>query len=50
MFTGRRAEDVFGVEPGPWTGLDPAALAAEVMAFVAAGEDRARAGARARWR
>ena len=41
MFTGRRAEDVFMVEPGPWTGQDPAALSAEVMAFVHAGEDPA---------
>jgi sugar-phosphatase len=39
MFTGRRAEDVFVVEPGPWTGQDPAALSAEIMAFVHAGED-----------
>jgi sugar-phosphatase len=39
LFTGRRAEDVFGVEPGPWTGLDPVELAEEVMAFVFAGED-----------
>lgn len=38
IFTGRRAEDVFVVEPGPWTGLDPAALAQEVMAFVFEGE------------
>lgn len=30
VFTGRRAEDVFAVEPGPWEGLDPHALAAEV--------------------
>lgn len=39
LFTGRRAEDVFVVEPGPWTGLDPVALAEEVMEFVFAGED-----------
>ena len=39
LFTGRRAEDVFVTEPGPWTGLDPVALAEEVMAFVFAGED-----------
>ena len=38
LFTGRRAEDVFVVEPGPWTGLDPAALAEEVMEFVFASE------------
>ena len=34
IFTGRRAEDVFAVEPGPWSGLDPAALAREVVPFV----------------
>lgn len=34
VFTGRRAEDVFGTEPGPWTGHDPLALLAEVMRFV----------------
>lgn len=39
LFTGRRAEDVFVAEPGPWTGLDPATLSDEVMAFVHAGED-----------
>jgi sugar-phosphatase len=39
MFTGRRAEDVFVVEPGPWTGHDPAALSEEIMALVHAGED-----------
>jgi mannitol-1-/sugar-/sorbitol-6-phosphatase len=33
LFTGRRAEDVFSVEPGPWTGLDVAELAAEVTAL-----------------
>jgi sugar-phosphatase len=27
IFTGRRAEDVFAVEPGPWSGLDPTGLA-----------------------
>ena len=30
IFTGRRAEDVFAVEPGPWSGHDPHDLAAEV--------------------
>ena len=35
MFTGRRAEDVFAVIPGPWTGHDYDALADEVTAFVA---------------
>jgi sugar-phosphatase len=39
LFTGRRAEDVFVVEPGPWAGHDPEALAREVMAFVHEGED-----------
>ena len=34
LFTGRRAEDVFAVEPGPWSGLDPAALAREVVPFI----------------
>jgi sugar-phosphatase len=34
LFTGRRAEDVFAVEPGPWTGHDVDALAAEVTALV----------------
>ena len=30
LFTGRRADDVFATEPGPWSGHDPAALGAEV--------------------
>jgi len=30
IFTGRRAEDVFAVEPGPWSEHDPHDLAAEV--------------------
>ncbi len=34
MFTGRRAEDVFATEPGPWEGLDPEDLAAEVRGIV----------------
>jgi len=34
IFTGRRAEDVFATEPGPWTGLDPAAVLAEVLLHV----------------
>ena len=34
IFTGRRAEDVFAVEPGPWSGLDPTELAREVVAFI----------------
>ena len=34
LFTGRRAEDVFAAEPGPWTGHDFDALAAEVTALV----------------
>jgi sugar-phosphatase len=37
LFTGRRAEDVFAVEPGPWRDLDPAALASEVRELVHAG-------------
>jgi HAD superfamily hydrolase (TIGR01509 family) len=32
LFTGRRAQDVFATEPGPWAGEDPLALAAEVAA------------------
>jgi sugar-phosphatase len=35
LFTGRRAADVFATEPGPWTGHDFEALAAEVTALVA---------------
>jgi sugar-phosphatase len=34
VFTGRRAEDVFVTEPGPWTGHDPLALLAEVLPFI----------------
>jgi sugar-phosphatase len=34
VFTGRRAEDVFATEPGPWAGHDPAQLLAEVLPFV----------------
>jgi len=34
MFTGRRAEDVFATEPGPWTGMDPVALTASIWPFV----------------
>jgi mannitol-1-/sugar-/sorbitol-6-phosphatase len=34
LFTGRRAEDVFATEPGPWAGQDLAALAAEVGALI----------------
>lgn len=34
MFTGRRGEDVFATEPGPWSAEDPAVLAAEVRARV----------------
>lgn len=34
LFTGRRAEDVFAVEPGPWAGLDPDALKREVLPFI----------------
>lgn len=34
IFTGRRAEDVFATEPGPWSGLDPDRMAREVVAFV----------------
>jgi len=34
VFTGRRAEDVFANEPGPWQGQDPDALLAEVLPHV----------------
>ena len=34
VFTGRRAEDVFATEPGPWQGHDPAALLAEVLPHI----------------
>jgi sugar-phosphatase len=34
LFTGRRAEDVFATEPGPWAGHDFDALAEEVTALV----------------
>ena len=34
IFTGRRAQDVFATEPGPWTGGDPDDLAREVIAFI----------------
>jgi sugar-phosphatase len=34
LFTGRRAEDVFATEPGPWSGLDPKAVLAEVLLHV----------------
>ncbi|MCW2797351.1 HAD family phosphatase [Nocardioides sp.] len=39
LFTGRRAEDVFAVEPGPWRGHDPEALAAAIMELVHHGVD-----------
>jgi len=34
LFTGRRAEDVFAAEAGPWAGLDPVALTKEVLPFI----------------
>lgn len=34
LFTGRRAEDVFASEPGPWDGEDPDALKAAIAALV----------------
>lgn len=34
IFTGRRAADVFATEPGPWAGLDPEAVLAEVLTHV----------------
>jgi sugar-phosphatase len=33
-FTGRRAEDVFVSEPGPWSGADPGELSAAIVAMV----------------
>lgn len=33
-FTGRRAEDVFATDPGPWVGEDPAVLRDAVVAHV----------------
>ncbi|MFZ1409981.1 MAG: HAD family phosphatase [Micropruina sp.] len=32
-FTGRRAEDVFASDSGPWTGQDPVALLREAVAY-----------------
>lgn len=46
LFTGRRAEDVFATEPGPWAGLDPAAVVAEVLPHVPDEAARAVPGAR----
>ena len=34
IFTGRRAEDVFATEPGPWAGRDPSEVLAEVLQHV----------------
>lgn len=34
LFTGRRAEDVFASEPGPWSRADPFELAAAVVSFI----------------
>ncbi|MGI8645838.1 MAG: HAD family hydrolase [Nocardioides sp.] len=34
LFTGRRAEDVFATETGPWSAHDPAVLAAQVRDLV----------------
>jgi len=46
VFTGRRAEDVFATEPGPWAGHDPALLLAEVLPFVPSDPAAPVAGAR----
>jgi sugar-phosphatase len=46
VFTGRRAVDVFATEPGPWTGLDPEAVLAEVLEHVPDEAARAVPGAR----
>jgi sugar-phosphatase len=47
LFTGRRAEDVFATEPGPWSGHDPVELLAEVLPFVPTEPPVEVAGARA---
>jgi sugar-phosphatase len=47
VFTGRRAEDVFATEPGPWAGLDPRAVLAEVLPHVPDEAPLPVAGARA---
>ena len=39
LFTGRRAEDVFVSEPGPWSGEDPDALKAAISKLVPADAD-----------
>ncbi|MDR7252517.1 sugar-phosphatase [Nocardioides sp. BE266] len=46
IFTGRRAQDVFATEPGPWSGEDPDALAREVIPFIPEGAPEPIAGAR----
>ena len=46
IFTGRRALDVFTVEPGPWAGLDPRAVLDEVLAHVPDEDPAPVAGAR----
>ena len=34
LFTGRRADDVFATEPGPWSGEPPAELHEEVLSHL----------------
>lgn len=46
VFTGRRAVDVFATEPGPWDGLDPEVVLAEVLEHVPDEAARAVPGAR----
>ena len=46
VFTGRRAVDVFATEPGPWAGLDPEVVLAEVLEHVPDEAARAVPGAR----
>ena len=46
IFTGRRAVDIFATEPGPWDGLDPEAVLAEVLEHVPDEAARAVPGAR----
>ena len=47
VFTGRRAEDVFATEPGPWTGMDPIALTASIWPFMPDDTPQPVAGAQA---
>jgi len=46
IFTGRRALDIFATEPGPWSGLDPRTVLAEVLEHVPDEDPAPVAGAR----